>query len=175
MSGSAVDDLFYLFMGVVLFAATSSGISVWAPIGLRTKLIAFASAVALIPFGYAAFGTLLSRPKPVSLEWVRASATEAVVLGATSREGEGIYLWLVLPDVAEPRSYVLPWSRPLAEQLQEAKREAEKRGTGLAMKMPFENSLDDREPKFYPMPQPAMPPKDQPERPTIFEHPSRDA
>ena len=26
--------------------------------------------------------------------------------------------------------------------------------------MPFESSLDDREPMFYAMPQPAMPPKD---------------
>jgi hypothetical protein len=28
------------------------------------------------------------------------------------------------------------------------------------MTMPFESSLDDREPMFYAMPQPAMPPKD---------------
>jgi hypothetical protein len=31
------------------------------------------------------------------------------------------------------------------------------------MAMPYESSLDHREPMFYAMPQPAMPPKDYPE------------
>jgi len=48
----------------------------------------------------------------------------------------------------------------LAQQLQNAMREAEENGTGLRMRLPFENSLDMREPKFYALPQPALPPKD---------------
>ena len=71
-----------------------------------------------------------------------------------------IHLWLQLPDEVEPRGYVLPWSTELAEQLQKAQREADEGQTELRMSRPFEPSLDDREPKAYALPQPAMPPKD---------------
>ena len=33
------------------------------------------------------------------------------------------------------------------------------------MRLPFEQSLEDREPKFYAMPQPQQPPKDQDQGP----------
>ena len=46
------------------------------------------------------------------------------------------------------------------QQLQEAMSQAEADGTAVRMAMPFESSLDDREPMFYAMPQPAMPAKD---------------
>jgi hypothetical protein len=55
---------------------------------------------------------------------------------------------------------VLPWSLQAAQQLQEAMSQAEADGTAVRMTMPFESSLDDSEPMFYAMPQPAMPPKD---------------
>jgi hypothetical protein len=38
--------------------------------------------------------------------------------------------------------------------------QAEADGTAVRMAMPFESSLEDSEPMFYAMPQPAMPPKD---------------
>jgi hypothetical protein len=82
------------------------------------------------------------------------------VLGSSIRENEGIYLWLQLDGAAEPRAYILPWNRDLAEQLQATLREAEQRQGDVRMRLPFEPSLDDREPKFYAMPQPALPPKD---------------
>ena len=46
--------------------------------------------------------------------------------------------------------------RDLAEQLQAAQREAQESQTQVQMRLPFEASLDDREPKFYAMPQPQM-------------------
>jgi len=72
----------------------------------------------------------------------------------------GSFLWLQLLETAEPRSYVLPWNRDLAEQLQETARKAEEDNTQLQMRLPFEPSLDELEPKFYAQPQPAAPPKD---------------
>ena len=101
------------------------------------------------------------------MEWWQNHAKEATVLGSLMQEGEGIYLWLQLPDVAEPRGYVLPWNRATAEQLQQAQREAaEQEGGGTVhMRMPFEPSLEKREPLFYAQPQPAPPPKDQTDRP----------
>jgi hypothetical protein len=99
------------------------------------------------------------------------------VLGSSLREDDGIYLWLQLPNAGEPRSYVLPWDREIAEQLQAAQREAEETQGGLKMRLPFEPSLDDREPKFYAMPQPAPPEKEAPAQgPQFYQAPGgRDA
>lgn len=110
--------------------------------------------------GYVSYVELLSRPKPVTVEWFLDSVDEVVVLGATAVEGEAIYVWLQIPGVDEPRAYKLDWNRKTAEQMQAANRAAEKSGTAVKMRMPFERSLDDREPMFYALPQPALPPKE---------------
>ena len=73
----------------------------------------------------------------------------AIVLGSIIREEQGIYLWLQIDGVDEPRSYVLAWNRDLAEELQAARREAEENDSDLRMTMRFEPSWDDREQKFY--------------------------
>jgi hypothetical protein len=55
-------------------------------------------------------------------------------------------------------------------------REAEQQGGGVQMRLPFEPSLEDREPKFYTPPQPALPPKDVVEPPPqVYQPPGRDA
>ena len=63
-----------------------------------------------------------------------------------------------------------------AEELQEAKREADEQGGGVQMRLPFEPSLDDHDHQFYVRPQPAPPPKDVVEPPPEFyQPPGRDA
>jgi hypothetical protein len=168
----AVDELFLLFAFWALVAAALASLSIWSPRRLPAKLAALGATALLLPLTYASLAGLLSRPKPATLEWAQAQAAEAAVLGASIREGEGIYLWLQFPGIPEPRAYVLPWDRKLAQQLQEARRQAERNGSGLAMRMPFERSWDDREPKFYALPQPALPPKDLYAPPEEHRHPS---
>ena len=164
------------FVGAAALAATLALISIWAPRRLAIKSAALAATALFLPLAYASLVELLSQPKPVDLEWWLSDAADAEVLAARQVEGEGIYLWLQLPDVAEPRAYVLPWDRASAEQLQQALREAEQQGSGVQMRSPFEPSLDDREPKFYALPQPALPPKDLLEPPPEFyQPPGRDA
>jgi hypothetical protein len=170
-----MNDLVYLFGGAVLIASVLTSISIWAPRKVVVRMTAFVVSALFVPLSYAGFAVLLSKPKPVSLEWIRASTQEANVLGSTVREGEAIYVWLQMPDVSEPRAYMLPWSLDLAKQLQEARRKAEEQGTGLGMRLPFEHSWDKQEPKFYPLPQPALPPKESPEAPMQLEHPSTQA
>ena len=75
------------------------------------------------------------------------------------REGEAIYLWLRLPDVTQPRAYVLPWNRNAAQQLQDVGREAERTGTEVIMRGPFAPLDDRQEELFYAPPQPAPPAK----------------
>jgi hypothetical protein len=100
---------------------------------------------------------LMSRPKPLRLEW--RDAGTAKVIGATMREGEAIYVWLQLDGTDEPRAYALPWDLQMAQQLQTAMQEGQANGTEVQMSMPFEPGLDDREPKFYALPQQALPDK----------------
>ena len=167
-------ELTYLFAGVAVLTGLISSISIWAPRRLWVKWTAVGAAALFMPAAYAAFAQLLSLPKPAALEWWQTQAKEAMVLGATMREDQAIFIWLMLPGVVEPRAYSLPWNRDLAEQLQAAQRQAEQNGTQVQMRLPFESSLDDREPKFYAMPQPQLPPKDG-ERmaPTFYERGER--
>ena len=157
-----MDIILYLFVATALLLATLATISIWAPRRFTVKASALILVVMLLPLTYLSFAALLSRPKPVSREWALSATKEATVIASTVQEGRGIYLWLKTANSPEPRAYKLPWNRDLAQQLQDAKREAEKNGGGLAMRMPFEKTWDNREPKFYAMPQPAMPPKDPP-------------
>jgi hypothetical protein len=170
-----MNDLFYLFAAAVILATLLANIGIWAPRRLWVRLGALLTAALFIPLAYASAASLLSRPKPTSLEWMRAAAEEATVLGSSIREGVAIYVWLQMRDSAEPRAYTIPWNQDLAQQLQEARGEAERQGTGLQMRLPFEKSWDTREPKFYALPQPQLPPKDRVAPPTQrLQHPSQE-
>jgi hypothetical protein len=168
-------SLTQLFVIAAILAATLSLISIWAPRRLAIKGTALATSVLFLPVSYASLVDLLSKPKPIDLEWWRTEASQAEVLASRPVENEGIYLWLQLPDVAEPRAYVLPWNRASAEQLQQAMRDAEQNGGNVRMHLPFEPSLEDGERKFYAQPQPAPPPKDLAEPPQLYQPPGRDA
>jgi hypothetical protein len=168
-------ELTYLFATLAVLAGVLTSISIWAPRRLVIKGTALVTTTLLLPLAYTSMVDLLSRPKPVDLEWW-LHAEEATVLGSQIQENQGIHLWLQLPDVAEPRAYVLPWNRDTAERLQQARRAAEKQGGDVRMRLPFEASQDDREPQFYAAPQPALPPKDYAEpEPEFYQPPGRDA
>ena len=154
-----------------------TSVSIWSPRRFGIKLIALGATAAFLATIYAAYAQLLSRPKPVGLEWWLAKAEDASVLGSSIRENQGIYLWLQVEGVAEPRAYMLPWNRDLAEQLQTTLREAEGQQGDVRMRLPFEPSLDDGDPKFYAIPQPALPPKDFADPPPqqVNRHPEVDA
>jgi hypothetical protein len=170
-----MNDLLYLFGGAVVLASVLANIGIWAPRRLWVRVSALFTAALFIPLAYASAAALLSRPKPVSLEWVRGVTQEAAVLGSSIREGEAIYVWLQMPDSPEPRAYTIPWNQDLAQQLQEARTEAESHGTGLQMRLPFEESWDTREPKFYALPQPQLPQKEPPPAaPRHVPHPSQE-
>ena len=164
-----------LFALAAVLAAALATICVWSPRRPAIKAGALLLAFALMGTGYGGFVDLLSRPKPASFEWLLAGAKDATVLGSSSVEDEAIYLWLHLDGVAEPRAYRLPWDRRAAEELQEAARAAAERQTALRMRLPFEATLDDRAPRFYALPQRALPPKDAARPPLLVPPPGKDA
>ncbi|MFO1039037.1 MAG: hypothetical protein U1E45_19515 [Geminicoccaceae bacterium] len=171
-----MNDLPFLFIAAAVLVATLTSIAVWSQRQVRTKVIALFAAAAFVPLGYGGFADLLSRPKPVGFEWWNAQADEATVLGSQMREGEGLYLWLQVAGIDEPRAYRLPWDKKQAQELQDAIEQAQKNGTGVKMRLPFETTLDTREPKFYAMPQPALPPKDYAQPPAqVYQQPGQDA
>jgi hypothetical protein len=155
--------IFALLLGAFIFAILPRA-------GLARRSVSVGLFVVLIAIVYGGGIELLGRPKPLRLEW--RNAGEAKVLSATPVENEAIYVWLSMPGSSEPRAYVLPWSVQVAQQLQTAMSEAEARGTAVQMVMPTASGLDDREPKFYAAPQPAMPLKDyQGAGPLVYQQP----
>lgn len=161
-----------MIISAILFALLLGGFVflILPHAGLGRRALSVGVFVALIAVVYGGGIELLGRPKPLRLEW--RDAADAQVVGAVPVEDEAIYVWLVTPTSPEPRAYVLPWSVQVAQQLQDALNQAAATGTGVRMTMPFELSLDDREPLFYAMPQPAMPPKDEQGDPLVYRQPN---
>ncbi len=152
-----------LTLHIVIFIGIAIGLTslaIWSPRKFWVKTCGVVLFAAFTVAGYLSFADLLSRPKPVKLEFAKKKAAEARVLGAKIAEGKGIYLLLELPDFPEPRYYRLPWSRNLAQELQNEMGRARREGRPLMFRLPFEPTWDRKEPMFYPMPQAAEPPKD---------------
>jgi hypothetical protein len=132
----------------------------------------FAVLLAVLFFGYS---DMLGRPKSTTLELTRGGAKDVKVLGSYMLEGKGVYLWVQLPNVDEPRYYQLPWDENTAKALQEAVRKnADDHGGGVRMRMPFELSWDKREPLFYPAPQPQLPDKPGSPPAALYQAPEQD-
>lgn len=142
--------VFALLLGAFVFLVLPRG-RVWQ------RAVSATVFVLLIALVYGGSIELLGRPKPVRLEW--RGMENAQVLGASMRENEAIYLWLQFDGIAEPKVYALPWSMQTAQELQNAMQQGESTGTGVEMTMSLESGLDDREPKFHPIPQSALPNK----------------
>ena len=158
------------FVIATAIAAVLASISIWSPRSLKLKIIALLCAGAFLPVGYFSLNDILSRPKPAQLETVHKDIDQVKVLSSMMVEDEAIYLWLRLPEVTEPRSYVLPWSDEVAKQLHKANQDAEEQGTEVEMKKPFEKTVDNQEPVFYAAPPPAPPEKqaNTDEQPILF-------
>ena len=154
-----MDQLIYLYAAIVVLAAGLAGIAIRSPRSLPMRASAVVLAGLLMVTGYAALTELLGRPKPTTLEWAKRAAPEATVLAADMREGEAIWLWLRLDGEIEPRAFVLPWSMAAARQLHEARGQAEKQGTAVRMRGPFQAKLQEGVRQFYAAPQPPLPPK----------------
>lgn len=168
-----METLTYLFVFVALVTVLLVLVALrWARNGFARALILALFAL-LLPAAYAAPAALLGRAKPVSLEWLDRRVPEATILSATLVEGEAIYLTLLWHQV--PGLYRLPWDQDMAEQLQEALREADRNGSQPMMRLPFERSWDRDEPRFYALPQPKLPDKQLPQPGIEFPGPGQRA
>jgi len=147
------------------------------PMGTRARRAIVSGFFALLLAGlFFGYSDMLGRPKSSRLEVLRHPDGELRILGSYVVEGSGIYLWLQIPGVREPRYYVLPWDQKLAAELQKAIEEnTRNHGGGVVMRLPYERSWDWRDPVFHPAPQPKLPEKRGEPPPQIYRAPEQDA
>jgi hypothetical protein len=166
----------HLYVAFISLAAGLAILAVWSRRRLIVRAGATAMLVLTVALAWLGLADLLSRPKPAALEFIHPGIEEAPVIAAAVREGEGIYLWLKIEGIVEPRYYVLPWKLEVAEQLQEAMRRAERNRVPLIMRLPFDafdDSVEDRgSPRFYALPRTRLPDKPLPEDYQDYRHPS---
>lgn len=155
--------LFTLLLGLCVFLGLPNARK-------RQRMISVPTFFLLAGVVYAGSVDLMGTPKPIRLEW--RTPDRPTVIAARMREGEAIYVWLQAPDAREPRSYILPWSTRTAQQLQDALRDGEARGTAVEMELARPQRGDDGVPKFHAQPQRPLPGKDRQDgRAVVFQHP----
>ncbi len=160
----------HLFAAALAIAGILASLSIWSHRRLAVRVAALVVTALYLPFAWASLVDLLSRPKPLSLEWASEKMADATVVASVMREGEAIFIWLQLPDTPEPRAYALPWDEQRARELHEANREAEASNSQVRMRESDGQPLDEREGLFYAAPQPPPPPKEvPPANPLLFE------
>jgi hypothetical protein len=87
-------DIFGFFAAAGALAALLGLIAIWAPRRVWIKITALTTTALFLLVGYVSLVDLLSRPKPVDMEWAHANAADAAVLGVHMEEDKAIYLWL---------------------------------------------------------------------------------
>lgn len=147
------------FAATATLAGAVAALTLTLPRALWLKFAALGAAGVLVVTVHYGMSDMLGRPKPVSLSWLQAGADEMQVVAAQLDEPHAVYLWLRMPEAAEPRAFSMPWSEQAARQLSDARRKAEQHGTEVVMRMKQSNPEADDEPMFYAEPQPALPPK----------------
>ncbi len=163
-----MDTLFFIFASAIGVAAALASIAIWAPRATSVRVTAMLVAALFIPIAYVELIEMLSKPKPMSFEWLERSADKATVLGVSLHEGVAIYMWLRLDGSMEPRYYVLPWRQSLAERLEDAIEDAIAGNSGVIITKPFaRKNLEDLgelnveivPPPLPPLKRPLLPPQ----------------
>jgi hypothetical protein len=163
-------QMILFFIAIVGVTAVLASIAIWSPRRTPIRTTAVVLTALFIPLGYLGLSELLSQPKPMHHEWFKRHVDEATVLSVSVREGEAIYLWLRLDESLEPRYYVLPWRRELAEKLQNLIDEAIRENATVTIKNPFSgkayDDLGSLNVNIIPPPAPLMKPP--PPAPSFF-------
>jgi hypothetical protein len=153
------DPLSWIFTAVVFLAAGLALVAVRGSLSLASRVGALGLTGLLMVAGYGGLTELMSRPKPVSLEWMRSPGVPVKVAASHLRENEAIYLWLIFEGDTEPRAYRLPWNLAMAKELREAQRQAAGRQSQVMMNSLAATNAKPSERVFYAPPRPAPPPK----------------
>ena len=154
-----MEGLLTWFISIAAIVAALANIALWSRRRRRMKVVALILVALFMPISYLAMVDLLSRPKPMSMEWSPPGKDDAKLLGAKMEEDVAIYIWVQRDGAREPRAYKLPWSEEMARQLHESQRSAERDGSDVQVRMRKGQQQIDGERMFYAKPRQALPPK----------------
>ncbi|MCG8355530.1 MAG: hypothetical protein MI920_08175 [Kiloniellales bacterium] len=147
----------FVVLGAIV--AALANIAIWSGRGRRWKLFALALVAVFLPLSYLTVVDLLSRPKPVLVEWSPPISEETKVIAAKMEEDVAIYIWIDREGASDPRAYKLPWDEQMARELHEAQRTAEQEGGSVRVRLRQAAERIEGERMFYAEPQEAPPPK----------------
>ena len=154
-----MEGLLTWFISIAAIVAALANIALWSRRRRRMKVVALFLVALFLPASYLAMVDLLSRPKPMSMEWTPPTKDDAKLLGSKMVENVAIYIWVQRDDAKEPRAYTLPWSEEMARQLHESQRAAERDGSEVKVRMRKARQQIDGERMFYAKPRQAPPAK----------------
>lgn len=163
-----MDAIYYLFAAALAVIAIQAAIAIWTPRKTAIRAAAVVTTIAFMPLAYVTLAELLSRPKPISMEWFERNSERATVLGASLDEGKAIYLWLLLEGSRKPRFYVLPWQQQTAEQLEDTLESVIRNRGSVVLNKPFTKrsntergslSIEIKPPPTLPLKPPQLPPR----------------
>ena len=117
-----------------MFAMTLATITAWSRRDVMIRSVVIVLWVILIPSGWYTLNDLLSRPKVVTVEKLKAPGRCAAILHANIRERIGVYV--LLRDIhlknQEPRYMLIEWDLKFAQRLQRAQKiQKVAKGSGL--------------------------------------------
>jgi len=128
-----------IYIGIVAIAIILAMLTVWSRKDYRTKWVAILLAGIVVFSAKPALDLLLGLPKVMSTEWIYKNAKEALVVGMYIKQSgnkKNLFLYLVLPGVDAPRSYVLPWNKQ-TKKLAGTINQRAKEGKKTKIKNPF--------------------------------------
>lgn len=148
------------WIGITLALAVMASMVIWSRRETLIRAAAFVFLLASAPAGIGALWITLGWPIPI-VQGITALPGDYLVLGTKMVRGLGIF---VLIDVGpgEPRYYRVPWSKDLANKIQDMLDSPESGGLMMNIK-PFEWSWDQNAPQFWPLPQPKLLPDKPPQ------------
>ncbi len=154
IGGITLNGVVALMLFGLLFMAFLSmrGSGVW----YRTAALVSLLTVAL--FMFVGITEQLSHAKKLSLFWLKNQGEKGLMVHSTVvRPKERIFLWVYFDGA--PRSFWVPWSQKLEDNLREAQKQSAQGRAGM-LRFRFQPSLE-QEPQFYTMPWPSAPQKDE--------------
>ncbi|MCB0352839.1 MAG: hypothetical protein KDD64_04915 [Bdellovibrionales bacterium] len=129
---------FYITLTWIAVGCVTGIVSVILTKRAWARLLIVVMVTAAIGLSFVAPFKLLGQAKPATWAWLEQGQDEAIVLGVEMIEGEGIYL--MLSYEYEPHLFKFPWDPKLAEELQEAMKQAQEQGRRVVMRDPFSDA-----------------------------------
>ncbi len=118
---------------LALLSLSLGVIVIWSRREWRMRLVALALSVATFVVGWEAFGDLLGRPRPISVDDFKEEYFCAAVLHSDIYQNVGMELLMRKEDAKDTKLVFVPWNMKLARSLQVGQRYAKLNNNGTVI------------------------------------------